>query len=1683
VHVLTAPIRRSILAVLLLAGLALPFVRPDAANALPADRYSIGDVGLGEGTADNTLFQFPVTIHPANQTAYGGDPIDWSTSPAPGTNEGATCTPGVDYIGGDSTTAPNDTLAPLVWAPGDPTTKTIDITVCKDAVAEPNELFTVTLSSTNSQAFDGPTGRAVATGEIQNDDAPPPKILVNDPTVTEGDNTSTTTDMTFNVTLDGPSTGTVSVKYAVTAGTATSSSDYTPPAAGTLTYSPGQNAKAVVVKIKGDTFDEPNETVLLNLSEANNAVLNDTQGVGTITDDDGVSAISIAAGPTVAEATSATATFSVSLFPASGQTVKVNYTTQDGTAVAGQDYVAKSGQLVFPPNTTAVTAPIDIIDDNLFESNENFKLVLSSPQNATLTPAGASIESTATITSADPAPNLNIIDATALEGTAAAPGKVQFTVSLSVAQAQPVTFKYTTVGVSAEGGKDYTTVTNAIATIPANQTTILIDVNLIGDNVSEATETFTVNLSAPTNAAIQDGSAIGTITDNDTPPVFSVGNVATAEGNSGSTVATFPVTLSAASGQPTKINYTTANADADTAKAGTDYAPASGQLVIPTGSTAGSIAVTVFGDAKDEVNEGYKLVLTGAAGTTPGSTATALGTITDDDTPPTISIADIQLNEGTGSTSNATFTVTLSAPSGRVVTVKAATADDTAVSTGAPPAQDYVPRTDAAPAISFPEDSVSQTFAVTINGDSAGEEDEAFKANLTAATGGATIADAQAIGTILDDDGPVPLASVTNVSGDESDGLLTFTITLSSPPGAGNTITVDYTTATGTATQGVDYTLTTGTATFTNTATSKPVTVPVVKNDGDEDDEKFTLNLSNALPNDKVKMGTATATGTILDSDPPPTVTVAAPSPATVDENDGPAVFTINLSAPSSRAVTVNYKTTAGTATEGTDYTKNVGNVVIPANSTSAKVNVAITDDPVDEDNETFSVDLLSATNGTLATTPTASITIVDNEPTPSLTIGDVTVAEGDAGNTSATFTATLSTASARTVTATYQTADDTAKKPSDYTEKSGTVTFDPGETTQVITVVVIGDTVDEPDETFGLNLSNLINAVIGDVAAVGTINNDDGPDITINSVTRLESAGTATFNVTLAAPSTRTITVDYAFANGTADKGADFTGTDGTLTFTAGQVLKEVVATVKEDALDEVDETFFVNLSNPSNAPIGGGQGVGTITDNDATPTLTIANAAVQEGDSGTTSLGFDLTLSAPSGRTVTVQYGTTDGSATAPADYTGVSGTVSFAPGDTDGIISVAVKGDTLDEANETLTLALSNPQGVILPTPASVTGTINDNDATPSLSMADVTIKEPVAGTASAVFNVVLSAVSGQTVTVKYATANGTATSADYTPSSGTLTIPAGSPSGTIAVPVNADAPTEANETFLVNLSGPVNAQLPDAQAVGTITDTPAKGYWLTGQDGGIFNYGDAPLHGAIGGKTLNAPVVGMTATPDRGAYWQVASDGGVFAYPANQNKFFGSKGGQPLNKPVVGMAATPTGLGYWLVASDGGIFSYGDAAQKFFGSMGGKPLNAPIVGMAVTRSGLGYWLVASDGGIFAFGDAEQNFFGSMGGKPINSPIVGMAVTKTGKGYFLVALDGGVFAFGDAVAAHRGSAANRGVKNIVGMHVSEIGVGYRLAGSDGAIYVFGDAADLGSPKASNLKLFAPVSGVSGF
>ena len=379
----------------------------------------------------------------------------------------------------------------------------------------------------------------------------------------------------------------------------------------------------------------------------------------------------------------------------------------------------------------------------------------------------------------------------------------------------------------------------------------------------------------------------------------------------------------------------------------------------------------------------------------------------------------------------------------------------------------------------------------------------------------------------------------------------------------------------------------------------------------------------------------------------------------------------------------------------------------------------------------------------------------------------------------------------------------------------------------------VNGDTLDEVNETFGRQpLGNPSSATIADPQGTGTITDDDAtPTLAITDAIvtegNLPATVDATFTVSLSAPAGQTVTVQAASLNNTATAPGDYTTlTPTTLSFLAGETTKQVSVTVNGDALNELNETFFVNLASPTNATIVDMQGVGTITDDDPLPALSVNDVTVSEGNAGTANATFTVTLAAASGRTVTVDYATENGTATAPADYIAGTGTVTFTPGQTSRTVSVAVRGDLLDEINETYVVNLSNPDSCNARRRGGRRDDHRRRPGTPSLSINDVTVTEGQSGIVNANFAVALSAPSGQTVSVGYATGDGSATAgSDYVGTGGNLVFNPGDTTKTVVVQVTSDLRDELDETFNVTLTNPLNASIADPAGLGTIIDDDA------------------------------------------------------------------------------------------------------------------------------------------------------------------------------------------------------------------------------------------------------------------
>src|SRR3990170_2552041 len=369
-----------------------------------------------------------------------------------------------------------------------------------------------------------------------------------------------------------------------------------------------------------------------------------------------------------------------------------------------------------------------------------------------------------------------------------------------------------------------------------------------------------------------------------------------------------------------------------------------------------------------------------------------------------------------------------------------------------------------------------------------------------------------------------------------------------------------------------------------------------------------------------------------------------------------------------------------------------------------------------------------------------------------------------------------------------------------------------------------------------------------------------DTPSLSITDVSALEeniSDPSVVFTVMLSAASNQEVTVEYASADGTATWPSDYIRIrQTTLTFPPGTITQTITIHIKADTVYESDETFLVNLFNVTNATLADDQGVGTILNDDSPPTVHFSAAAytVNEGAGLAT---ITATLTGATEVTATVSYATSDGTALAGSDYTAISGTLTFAPGVTSRTFSVPIINDAIFEANESLSLTLSNPVSSTLGSPNPATLTIVDNDAPPSVqfSAATYSVNE---GAGSATITATLTGATAVTATVSYATSDGTAVAgSDYAAISGTLIFAPGTTTRTFSVAIIGDTTLEENETLVVTLSNPVSATLGSPNpATLTIVDDDAQSIIQ-------FSAATYSVNESAGSATITVTLTGSTS----------------------------------------------------------------------------------------------------------------------------------------------------------------------------------------------------------------------------
>ena len=1013
-----------------------------------------------------------------------------------------------------------------------------------------------------------------------------------------------------------------------------------------------------------------------------------------------------------------------------------------------------------------------------------------------------------------PEPVLSVADLIVSEGD----GMAVFAVRLDVVSGEALTVDYATSDGTALAGSDYTAKSGALS-IAKGQTQMNVEVALTDDSLSEGAEDFTFTLSNPSNASIGDGQASATINDNEGTPTLSIADARATEGSA----VEFTVTLSPVAQADVTVGYATANGTATSDSSdpdGADYtAPTSGaELTISAEQTSATISIATGNDTVDEDDETFTLTLSGqSSNAVLGAAKTATGTIEDDDTDPAV-ITNLRFtNKPADGIYNHREVIEVSVTFDRDVEV-----------TGTPQIEitqlighyhfiyaDY----DAAAST----DRVL-VFRLRVTGDIDDSSNGLrIGADSLQLNGGSIRNKGTTVGANRSHDQVISDLDVRTRF--ISDMQITSDPSVTTPAGFyGPGETVEFTV---TFSQSVKVKTDSGVPALFFRASDSGLQQAAYASGSESSSLVFAWTVPADVPGaeETIKIPTNIGSGVTLLTDAGLVlnsgIIQALGSVANIRHGQYTTSSQADTTGPAlaagAQGATVNGTELVLTFERKAGVAEHLDETSVPAASDFSVLvqSAARGVSGVAMDGATVTLTLSDpvrhAQTVTLGYTPgtdplkdlwgnnapgISARALRNDSPEPELSIAGVAVNEGDG---TAEFTVTLDQASGATVTVDYATSDGTAEAGSDYTAKSGTLSFAPGETSKTIEVSVTDDSLGEEDEDFKVTLSNASNATTGDDEAEATITDNEMPTLTIADATATEGASVS-FTVTLDPVAATDVTVEYATSDGTATAdsnhkdGADYTApaSGALLTISTRQSTGTITIATGNDSVYEPDETFTVTLSSPSsNAVLGTNRAA----------TGTIENDDTASDDTALKSLAI-------SGTTLTPSFAAGIYSYAGEIDKTTASVTVDVETNH-DGA-SVVIGGDDDPASATQANLDMAFGDNVFTVTVTAQDGAttqeyeITLTRAPPEVDWEDQTlfIQED---SGDIELTVTMSPASVDTVTVDYATVGGTVATAgeDYTATSGTLTFSPGETEKTITVTILDDTLYEPNGAGNVNV----------------------------------------------------------------------------------------------------------------------------------------------------------------------------------------------------------------------------------------------------------------------------------------
>lgn len=887
--------------------------------------------------------------------------------------------------------------------------------------------------------------------------------------------------------------------------------------------------------------------------------------------------------------------------------VTVKYAAVNDTAQAGLDYTAAVGTLQFAAGETRKTISVPLLNDGVDTTYwEGFRVVLSQPTRGT--ELGAPSSSAWTIGDND-----GVHAWLNFKVTAVTVAETAGSVTLEVVRGgdstnSDISVSYATTDGTAKAGSDYTAATGTLRFAPGVLSRT-ITIPITNNVFFEPTEAFTITLSNPTGGAHLGeytpaaATAVVTITDDDPAvPVLEFGQATVSVVEGKGTVTLQVVRNTIAPDADVTVSYATV---AGTALAGSDFTTTSGVLHFAAGQFVGTIVVPILDDKQHETSESFTVVLSHPNGAVVGPVSTATVTIEDEDPlPPSLAFtqASATVDETAGTV---TVDVVRSGDPNADVSVSYATVDATALA-----GSDYDTTSGI---LHFAPGTISRTIVVPIRDDDEFEGDETFSLVLSDPTNGAGLgAITSATITIVSEDPPPATLSFvfSTAAVSESAGSVTIQVTRGGDPNA--EVSVSYATADGTALAGSDYSAATGTLNFAAGVLSRTIVVPILDDSVVENGKEFSVVLSQ--PVGGVLGATTLLTVTILNDDLPPPAIALSQAALTVSEAAGQAILTVSRLGNLSVEATVSYTTAAGTAQAGSDFTSASGIVHFAAGEFNRTIVIPIRDDGDHETSESFTVVLSDPNGAVLGGVTTATVTIQDNDPVPTVLSFLRTIVTVGEGGGPAVVEASRDGDIANELTVPYTLADGTARSGVDYVGTGGTLRFAPGQRTQRIEVPIVDDGNVESDETFTVSLGNAGSATVtivdNDSAAVSS-----SLEFAQAAVSVTESVGQVVLEVRRRGDTTGEATVTYGTVAGSALDGTDFVTTQGVLRFAAGETSQTIRVPIRDDRDSEPSETFSVVLTDPATgATLGTSRtAVVTVVDDDPLPPRIVSVSGIR--------------------------------------------------------------------------------------------------------------------------------------------------------------------------------------------------------------------------------------------------------------------------------------------------------------------------------------------------------------------------------------------------------------------------------------------------------------------------------------